>query len=103
MGSPLVLLRHFDPEAVLAAIERHKVTHMFGAPAMFLFMSQHPAFSKTDLSSIDILIVGAAHQLLSRLWFNRDKSLCIVPWATALFGETWVGRSSTRTHRYSHC
>ena len=78
MGSPLVLLRHFDPEAVLAAIERHKVTHMFGAPAMFLFMSQHPAFSKTDLSSIDILIVGAAPcpESLISLYGERGISFC---------------------------
>lgn len=78
MGSPLVLLRHFDPGAVLEAIAEHKVTHMFGAPAMFLFMSQHPAFSETDLSSVDILIVGAAPcpASLIALYGERGISFC---------------------------
>ena len=78
MGSPLVLLRHFDPGAVLAAIESYKVTHMFGAPAMFLFMAQHPEFDSTDLSSIEILIVGAAPcpASLISLYGERDVSFC---------------------------
>jgi fatty-acyl-CoA synthase len=51
---------------------------MFGAPAMFLFMSQHPAFSNTDLSSIDILIVGAAPcpESLISLYGERGISFC---------------------------
>ena len=78
MGSPLVLLRHFDPEAVLDAIEEHSVTHMFGAPAMFLFMAQHPTFAARDLSSIEILIVGAAPcpESLISLYGQRGISFC---------------------------
>jgi fatty-acyl-CoA synthase len=33
---------------------------MFGAPAMFLFMSQQPQFAETDLSSIKMLLCGGA-------------------------------------------
>ena len=33
---------------------------MFGVPAMFLFMAQHPAFAETDLSSVRVLVVGGA-------------------------------------------
>jgi len=36
------------------------VTTMFGVPAMFLFMSQHPAFDGTDLTSVRTLICGGA-------------------------------------------
>ena len=39
-------MRAFDPKAVLAAFSEYNVTHMFGAPAMFLFMSQHEDFEK---------------------------------------------------------
>jgi fatty-acyl-CoA synthase len=60
MGSTILLLRNFDPGQVLADFERYKVTQMFGAPAMFLFMSQHPEFASTDLGSIRNLLVGAA-------------------------------------------
>ncbi len=60
VGSTVVLLRNFDAGRVLTDIERYQVSHMFGAPAMFLFMSQHPGFAATDLGSINTLICGAA-------------------------------------------
>ncbi|MFT6407878.1 MAG: fatty-acyl-CoA synthase [Arenicella sp.] len=60
LGSKLVLMRAFDPKAVLAAFTEYKITHMFGAPAMFLFMSQHEDFETTDLSHVETFICGAA-------------------------------------------
>ncbi len=60
LGSTVALLRSFDPGQVLADMQRYGATHMFGAPAMFLFMSQHPDFSGTDLSSIKALLCGGA-------------------------------------------
>jgi fatty-acyl-CoA synthase len=45
---------------VLADIAAHKVTTMFGVPAMFLFMAQDPSFAETDLSSVRLLCVGGA-------------------------------------------
>lgn len=78
MGSTVVLLRNFDPGRVLADIERYKVTNMFGAPAMFLFMSQHPAFATTDLGSIESLLCGAAPvpESLIVLYAARGIAFC---------------------------
>lgn len=59
-GGEVVLFRAFDPGACLEAIPRYGVTTMFGVPAMFLFMSQHPAFDNTDLTSVRTLICGGA-------------------------------------------
>ena len=59
-GGEVVLQRSFDPSAVLAALAKHRVTTMFGVPAMFMFMAQHPAFATTDLSSVRLLICGGA-------------------------------------------
>jgi fatty-acyl-CoA synthase len=59
-GGEVVLQRSFDPGAALAALAKHRVTTMFGVPAMFLFMAQHPAFATTDLSSVRMLICGGA-------------------------------------------
>jgi fatty-acyl-CoA synthase len=59
-GGEVVLLRSFDPGACLDAIPRYGVTSMFGVPAMFLFMSQHPAFDTADLTSLRVLICGGA-------------------------------------------
>jgi fatty-acyl-CoA synthase len=59
-GALVVLHRGFDPGRTLADIAAERVTTMFGVPAMFLFMAQHPAFSETDLSSVRVLVVGGA-------------------------------------------
>ena len=59
-GAFIVLHRTFDPGHVLSDIAAHKVTTMFGVPAMFLFMAQHPNFVETNLSSVRVLIVGGA-------------------------------------------
>jgi fatty-acyl-CoA synthase len=59
-GGEVVLFRSFDPGACLEAIPRYGVTTMFGVPAMFLFMSQHPAFDGADLTSLRTLICGGA-------------------------------------------
>jgi fatty-acyl-CoA synthase len=78
IGSTVVLLRNFDPGQVLADFERYKVSHMFGAPAMFLFMSQHPSFATTDLSCIRNLLVGAAPvpESLIELYAARGVDFC---------------------------
>ena len=59
-GGLVVLMRGFDPGRALAEIAAHRVTSMFGVPAMFQFMAQHPAFAETDLSSVRVLVVGGA-------------------------------------------
>src|SRR4051794_37742877 len=59
-GGRVVLHEGFDPGAALRAIEEQRVTTMFGVPAMFLFMSQHPSFDSTDLSSLRMLMCGGA-------------------------------------------
>lgn len=59
-GGLVVLHRAFDPGRALADITAHRVTTMFGVPAMFLFMSQHPDFPGADFSSVRTLVVGGA-------------------------------------------
>jgi fatty-acyl-CoA synthase len=77
-GSTVVLLRGFDAGLALKNIERYRVTHMFGAPAMFLFMSQQPQFAATDLSSIATIICGAAPvpESLIELYGARGVPFC---------------------------
>lgn len=78
LGARVVLLRNFDPAQVLADFERYRVTHMFGAPAMFLFISQQPKFAETDLSSIETIVCGAAPVPVSliELWGERGVPFC---------------------------
>ncbi len=78
VGSRVVLLRNFDPARVLKDIGRYGVTHMFGAPAMFLFMSQEESFAGSDLSSVQNLICGAAPvpESLIELYAARGIDFC---------------------------
>jgi fatty-acyl-CoA synthase len=59
-GGEVVLHRNFDPGAALEAIEEHGISTMFGVPAMYLFMSQHPKFESTDFTSVSLFVVGGA-------------------------------------------
>jgi fatty-acyl-CoA synthase len=59
-GGEVVLTRAFDPGGALAEIAARRVTTMFGVPAMFQFMAQHPSFAATDLSSLRTLVCGGA-------------------------------------------
>ncbi len=72
-GAEVVLMRSFEPGGVLALIPEHRVTTMFGVPAMFLFMSQHPGFATADLSSMRFLLCGGAPvpEALIRLYGAR--------------------------------
>ncbi len=76
-GCCVVLHRGFDAKQSLVDIERYQCTTMFGAPAMFLFMAQQPAFADTDLSSLRMLIVGAAPvpRSLLDIYSKRDVAL----------------------------
>ncbi|WP_242657213.1 acyl-CoA synthetase [Mycobacterium talmoniae] len=59
-GGRIVLMPTFDPGQALQLIAEHRVTTMFGVPAMFLFMSQAPEFATTDLSSVRFFVCGGA-------------------------------------------
>ncbi|HEX6476962.1 MAG TPA: long-chain fatty acid--CoA ligase [Acidimicrobiales bacterium] len=59
-GGEVVLHRSFDPAACLEAIAGQGVTTMFAVPAMLLFMSQHPQFGETDLTSLRMVVCGGA-------------------------------------------
>ncbi|MEZ0364092.1 long-chain fatty acid--CoA ligase [Mycobacterium sp. pUA109] len=59
-GGRIVLMPTFDPDQALQLIAEHRVTTMFGVPAMFLFMSQAREFATTDLSSVRFFVCGGA-------------------------------------------
>ena len=76
-GAEVILHRSFDPGRALADIASHRVTTMFGVPAMFLFMAQHPAFPAADLTSLRLLLVGGAPSPLPLLktYLERGVSM----------------------------
>jgi acyl-CoA synthetase (AMP-forming)/AMP-acid ligase II len=54
-GGTLFLMRGFDPEALLQAIERERLTYFLGLPMMLRAVMDHPRFAETDLSSLTLV------------------------------------------------
>jgi acyl-CoA synthetase len=53
-----VVLERFSPEAVCAAIERHRVTVLAAVSTQFVMMLNSPAFDAHDLSSLRVMFTG---------------------------------------------
>lgn len=77
VGATVVLERTFDPGRVLQLIQERKITTTMGVPANYLFLSEHPSFASTDLSSLRHAIVGGApmQEPLLRTWHSRGVAL----------------------------
>jgi fatty-acyl-CoA synthase len=74
-GGTLVLMGGFDPPEVLELIERHRVTVMFGVPAMFNALAQVPGFAGADLSSLRRLLCGGAPVPLATIRTYLDRGI----------------------------
>lgn len=59
-GRRIVLMRQFDPAEWLRTAEAERITHGFLVPTMLRRVLDHPSFSSTDLSSLQVLSYGAA-------------------------------------------
>ena len=62
LGSDLVLMERFDPEAVLRAIEEHRIGSAFMVPTQFVRLLRLPAEvrDRYDLSSLRLVVHGSA-------------------------------------------
>lgn len=59
-GRRLILLRQFDAEAWLFAVENEQATQAFLVPTMLKRVMDHPDFNASDLNSLTSLSYGAA-------------------------------------------
>ena len=59
-GRRLVVLRQFDAEQWMEAVQRERVTHAFLVPTMVKQVIDHPRFRDFDLSSLESLSYGGA-------------------------------------------
>jgi len=60
LGATAVLLKVFDVERSLKAIEKHRVTVLGQIPTQFRMMWAHPDYDKFDLSSLEFAIYGGS-------------------------------------------
>jgi fatty-acyl-CoA synthase len=59
-GGSCVLVEAFDADGTFELIEAHRITFMFGVPAMFDQIARHPCWAGADLSSLRMLSCGGA-------------------------------------------
>ena len=78
-GGTVMIMRNFDAGESLRLIgdPTAGVTHLFGVPANFQFMAQHPRFSETDMSRLIFAGVGGAPtpEAILHIWQRQGAML----------------------------
>ena len=59
-GATIVTMPKFDLEQFLSLVQEHKITRAYLVPPILLALAKHPIIDKYDLSSLDIILSGAA-------------------------------------------
>ncbi len=59
-GATIVTMPRFDLEQFLGLIEKHRITRMHLVPPIILALAKHPLVEKFDLSSLKVIVSGAA-------------------------------------------
>lgn len=76
-GGTVIIAREFNPGLTLKTITEVELTHFFGVPAIYLFMSQHEDFETTDLSSIYSWGCGGAPMPAALLKTYADRGVIV--------------------------
>ncbi|MFI6010937.1 long-chain fatty acid--CoA ligase [Streptomyces sp. NPDC051243] len=74
-GGTCVLVGAFDPGETLDLLARHRITYMFGVPAMFEQIARHPRWPEADLSSLRMLSCGGAPVPTPLIEAYQDRDL----------------------------
>jgi long-chain acyl-CoA synthetase len=64
LGCTYVLMSHFDPQAMVAALASERVTHVACVPSQLLALLEQPQFDETHLPSLECVISVGAPLLL---------------------------------------
>jgi long-chain acyl-CoA synthetase len=94
VGATAVLQERFDPVASLDAMERHRVTVLFGAPPMFVAWLSTTALEKRDFSSVRVAVSGAA-PLPGGVLEDFQRRVGVTIWEGYGLTETSPGLTST--------
>lgn len=82
-GGALVLVPRYDPEALLDAIERERITVFGGGPApVYMGLTQSPSYATTDFSSLKYCLSGGAPcpEQLQRQWESHTGCPLLEGW-----------------------
>ena len=77
-GGTLVIEPGFDPSRALELIARHRVSILFGVPAMYDAMAALPQWPDADLTSLRALLCGGAPVPLATIRSYLDRGLSFI-------------------------
>ena len=66
-GGTNIFMGTADPGGILAAIEKHKVTHIYMPPTLIYMLLAHPDARKYDYSSLQHLVYASAPMSVDKL------------------------------------
>ena len=93
-GAACIVCARFDPEVVLAAIERHRVTVLAAVSTQFVMMLNSPGVDRYDLSSLRILFTGGEMVPYERAKEFEDRTgACVLQF----YGSNETGALSCTT------
>ena len=93
-GAYTCLVKSFEAEQILEAIQAEHATIFMGVPTMLKMMAALPAFAKADLSSLEYVIVGGEPMPIPLIKRWHQKGVPI----RQGFGMTEVGPNLTSLH-----
>ncbi|MFA7268171.1 MAG: AMP-binding protein [Sterolibacterium sp.] len=97
-GGTVVILPRPDPDMLLDAIERHRVTELFLPPTVIYMLLDLPGIAARDFSSLRYLMYGAAPMSLEKL---RRALKTFGPVMLQAFGQT-EARTTSCLHPEEH-
>jgi fatty-acyl-CoA synthase len=77
-GGTLILVSKFDPHYAFDLVAEHRVTMMFGVPAMYRQIAQSPRWPDADLSSLRVLQCGGAPVPETLIRIYQERGLTFV-------------------------
>lgn len=77
-GGTVVLEPAFEPARALSLVARHRITCLFGVPAMYEMLADEPGWEQADLSSLRNLLCGGAPVPARTIRRYLDRGLAFV-------------------------
>ncbi|MFZ2948921.1 MAG: AMP-binding protein [Desulfuromonadaceae bacterium] len=72
-GAKIAIFETFDPEEILAGIERHGISVFCGTPAMYTMLLHHPHFNSDKVRSMRVGDIGGAPFMPAQVREIMDK------------------------------
>jgi long-chain acyl-CoA synthetase len=105
VGGKIALQRGFDPEAVMKAIEREKLTVTVLLPMMYAAILDHPRRANYDLSSLRLCVWGMApmsKDLTRRLVDEICENFVLGSGQTEMYPSTTMSRPERTLERFGN-